>query len=141
MTGRNTPPDLAVEISNIKRRLDAIERKLNGLDDVFKPEIVFSYSGPLAVSISPTWTRRETGRMVEVHARLRVAGSTDTLIDIVKNGATILTVTILAGSLSVRRPCNGNDFLFYADQDVLYDEITTVGSGAEDLTLMHRFKR
>lgn len=138
MTAKTAPPRLDDEIGKLKRRVDALERKLNDLLDVFKPEIVFSYSGALAVSESPTWTRREAGRLVEVHARLRGAGSTDTVVEVQKNAVTFLTVTIPAGQLWAQRMCAE---FFSADSDVLHDVLTTPGTGAEDLTVAHRFKR
>lgn len=136
MTRGIAPPSIGSEFSSLKRRVDALERKLNDLLGQFKPEIVFSYSGALATSSSPTWTRREAGRLIEVHARLRVAGTTATEIDILRNDVVELTVTIPANQTYMK---SMTSLYFAPDQDVLHDEITVVGSGAVDLTVMHRF--
>jgi hypothetical protein len=138
MTGQNTPPTLDVELAKMKKRVDALERELRDLQVIFKPEIVFSYAGPLAVGESPTWTRREAGRIIEVVARLRVAGTTATTILIKKNNVTVLTVNLPAGQLHVEITCS---IFFAPDQDVLHDVISVVGTGATDLTVMHRFRR
>lgn len=137
MTASTKPPTVDGELSAIKKRLDAVERRLNDALNLYRPEIVFSYSGLLAVSESPTWTRREAGRLIEVHARLRVAGSTETVIDIWRNDDVELTITIPADQTYQKVTTS---ILFAADQDVLRDEITTAGAGATDLTVMHRFR-
>jgi hypothetical protein len=137
VTEYNVPPAFVEQINQIKKRLDALERRKNPLPDVDRPEIVFSYSGALAVSESMQWTRRETGVLVEVLARVRVAGGSDTVIEVQKNGTTEVTVTIPADQTWVKIPCAVS---FSADQDVLHDVLTTVGSGAMDLTVQHRFR-
>lgn len=138
MSTANTPPRIDSELSKMKKRIDALERRLNDLASIYRPEIVFSFSGPLTPGESPTWTRREAGRLIEVHARLRVAGTTDTVIEIHKNGEEVLTVTVPAGQAMVRVPTS---IFFAADMDVLHDVLTTAGTGAIDLTVMHRFRR
>lgn len=138
MSDKIAPPDLSGEIESLKKRLDALERQLRPLQSAFKPDIVFSYDGTLAASESPTYVSRESRRVIEVVARLRTAGSTATQISVHKNGVEALAVTIPADQLMVQIPCN---IFLAADQDVLHDEITTAGTGAEALTMIHRFRR
>ena len=75
--------------------------------------------------------------MMAVVAHLRVAGSTDTVVDVYKNDAVAVTVTVPADTGWVTVPCSVS---YRPDQDRLYDVITSAGSGAEDLTVQHRFK-
>lgn len=138
MSDKVAPPDLGGEIADLKRRVDALERQLRPIQSAFKPDIVFSYDGALSASESPTYVSRESRRVIEVVARLRVAGSTATEISVHKNGVEALAVTIPADQLAVHTPCN---IFLAADQDVLHDEITSAGSGAEALTMIHRFRR
>lgn len=138
MSDKNLPVDLGTEIGDLKQRLDALERQLRPIQAAFKPDIVFSHDGPLSASESPTYVTREARRVIEVVARLRTAGTTQTDISVHKNGVEALAVTIPADQLAVNVPCN---IFLAADQDVLHDEITAAGSGAEALTVIHRFRR
>ena len=134
----NVPPSVQRELSTLKQRVLNLERMLNDLRVAYRPEIVFSQSGPLALGSSPMWTRRESGLLVEVVALLRVPGSTDTSIDVFRNDTVMLTATIPAGLQMVRV---STQVAYGADQDNLHDEVTVVGAGAADLTMLHRFKR
>lgn len=138
MSDKVTPPDLSGELSDLKKRIDALERQLRPLASVFKPDITFSYAGALAAASSPPWVSRESRRLIEVVAALNTAGSTDTTIHILKNGSEALSVTIPATVLKVQVPCN---IFLGADQDILSDEIVTAGTSAADLTVIHRFRR
>lgn len=136
MSTSNTPTDPAKAVAALNRRVDILERRLRNLEGQFKPEITFSFDGPLAASTSPAWTRRESGRLVSIAAHLRVAGSDDTVVDVQVNETTVVTVTIPADVLSVVVPCSAT---VAADVDRIQDVITSVGSGAEGLTMQHRF--
>lgn len=136
MSTSNTPPDPGRAVAALNRRVDILERRLRALEGQFKPEITFSYSGALTESSSPVWTRRDTGRLMSIAAHLGTAGSTDTSIDVLVNEATIATVTIPATVNSVLVPCS---VIVNKDIDRLQDVIATVGTGAQDLTVQHRF--
>lgn len=138
MSDKNLPVELGDELSDMKRRIDALERQLRPITSAFKPDIVFSHDGALTVSESPTYVTREARRVIEVVARLRIAGTSETVLSIRKNGVEALSVTIPATQLSVNVPCN---IFLAADQDVLHDEIVTAGTDAEALTVIHRFRR
>lgn len=136
MSTSNTPPDPGKAVAELNRRVDILERRLRNLEGQFKPEITFSYSGALTASSSPVWTRRETGRLMSIAAHLGTAGTTATAINVLVNGVVVATATIPATVASVVIPCS---VVVHADVDRLQDIIATVGSGAQDLTVQHRF--
>ena len=139
MTRPLTPPEIGSELAALKRRVDALERRLRNLDDVFRPELEFSYSGALTASASPRAPRRAAGRLEEIVCELDTPGSTATVVDVLKNGVAEATVTIAAGFYTVRQMVYG--VTFSPTVDKIKAEITAAGTGAADLAVICRFNR
>lgn len=138
MSSSNTPPDPWKAIQALNRRVDILERRRNDLDDPFKPEIVFSYSGPLATATSPPYPFAVASRMFAVVCAVGTPGGTATTVDILKDDDPIGTATIPAGATIATVPISSK---WSPDQDILKFEITSAGSGAVDLTVSARFRR
>lgn len=136
MTGRLRDPDPWAVVAKLNRRVDTLERRLNRLEQQFKPEMVFYYDGPLAVAASGVWRRRETGRLVAATGSLLTAGSTATEVTVYKNGDSIGVLVIQAGQTFGQLPLSVR---FAPDVDTLQDQITTAGTGAASLTVQHRW--
>lgn len=96
----------------------------------------FSLPGVVTLDDSGTWVSEVNYRLVRVIGTLRVAGSTATVVIAKKNGATVGTLTIPAGSTGPVSATLGTDFL--ADVDKLAFETTSAGAGAYDLVVIPR---
>jgi hypothetical protein len=114
--------------------LDDRDRQLE--DNILRPEITASYPGAITASISPPWQSKRGKTLVEFHVLLNTAGSGNTVIELQKNGTAVSTLT-LGSSVTDKRVSLNVPWLNY--KDVLNFEITTAGSGAEDLTAIARF--
>jgi hypothetical protein len=131
-------PDLRRILGDLGRRVGILERRVTSaaaaVDD--SHEIIFSYAGELAASVSPPARVWRGGNLTVLAVTLGTAGSTDTIIDVLRNGTVVGTVTvpdsveIFNGEVSAR---------FAADSDTLTVEITTAGTGAADMTAAARF--
>jgi hypothetical protein len=131
-------PDLRRVLGDLGRRVGILERRVTSaaaaVDD--SHEIIFSYAGTLAETVSPPARVWRGGNLTVLAVSLGTAGSTDTIIDVLRNGAAVGTVTvpdsveIYNGEVSAR---------FVADVDTLTLEITTAGMGAADMTAAARF--
>lgn len=106
--------------------------------EILQPEIVFSLSGPVTPSASPPWVRRTDGVLVEVVGLLGTAGSSPTTVVIARNGAPIHTLTIPAGQTS--KVDAGLTIKYLDTADTLTDQVTAAGTGAANLTVLHRFR-
>lgn len=134
-----TPPDIRSTVKSILKRLDALERRLSNLarrrvvrDIPFTVEVVS------ASTSQPYYLPEPGGVVFEIVLSLRTPGTTDTTIDLLKNGNVVATVTIAAGSSvkiqgSLAVDYNGN-------QDRMNVEITAPGSGALGLDVQVRTK-
>lgn len=97
----------------------------------------FSYAGALASgTTSPPVRLRFSQTATLVAVTLGTAGSTSTVLDLLKNGVSVDTITVAAAGtihdevLSVA---------YTADTDVLELTVTTAGTGAADMTATVRF--
>lgn len=135
MSATNVPPNLESVIRGVNRRLDELERRLRAQPTQFSPETIHSWWGPLEIAISGVSTRRDPAQLVTIDAHLDVAGTTDTTVEVLKNGDVIATVVIPATLLTVNVPCS----VRFDTGDRLQDRVTVVGSGATSLTVHHRW--
>lgn len=110
-----------------------IERYLSDLMNKFdfRPEVTASYFGTPTVATSPPYRWRYDVYVGEATASLGTAGSTNTTIDVKKNGTTLQTITLGNGVSTASVAINT---AFTADTDVLTFAITAVGTGAQNLT-------
>lgn len=133
MTDRNAAPTVSGEIAELKGRVDDLERILRKKGDgVGQTDPTFSYSGALAASASPLWVARYPSRLITVVGILGTVGADETVVEVSKNGVVVATLTIAADQNFATTVCS---VFFAAAQDLLRFEITSPGSGAEDLTV------
>lgn len=105
-------------------------------DHTIQEEAKFSRPGALTVSESGPWVPRVGGTLVEVLCALRTAGSSNTVVTIYKNGASIGTITLGSGTtIAIQRSFNTT---FNVDTDIMHAAITTAGTGAAHLTVFGR---
>jgi hypothetical protein len=137
MSGTITRPDWAAAIADLARRLGNLERRTTPAVLVDGGhEIVFSYAGALTAAVSPPARVWRGGNLTVLAVTLGTAGSTSTVIDVLRNGTVVGTVTVPSsteiynGEVSAR---------FIADVDTLALEITSAGTGAAELTAAARF--
>lgn len=136
MTITNVPPDVQRLLSKMSQRIDILERRLRALENSYEPELPFVQSGAVSVGESPPWIRRKGGTLVGVLVALGAAGSSATVVTVRKNGSTVATVTLAAGTdqaeTTLSEPAAPNMDRFTA-------AVTTAGSGATDLTVHTRW--
>lgn len=131
------PPHIADQTSRTKTRIDSIERRLGPkIPNPLPYEVPFSLPGVVTASESGRARHPRGGRLVAVDAHLQTAGSTDTILTFKKSGVSIGTLTIPASATYADRIF---DVLFTALQEVVSVEVSTVGTGSEDLTVFCRF--
>jgi hypothetical protein len=133
-------PDLRRILGDLARRISILERRVTsaGASVDSAHEIVFSFAGDLAAAIAPPVRVWRGGNLAVLAITFTPggAGSTATVIDVLRNGTVVGTVTVPSsteiynGEVSAR---------FAADSDTLALEITTVGTGANDMTAAARF--
>lgn len=99
-------------------------------------ESIMSMSGNLALATSPPYRPPYAASIREVIALLGTAGSTNTTIDIKKNGNAFTTLTLGNGVNFYSATPNSS----FTTTDNLTVQVTGVGSGAKDLTVQTRFQ-
>lgn len=136
MSTRNVPPDIQALFSKVSSRLDVLERRLHALEAAYEPELPFVQSGAISVGQSPPWMRRKGGKLVEFVVLLGTAGSSPTVVAMLKNGVVIGTALLDAGvdqvHVTMSEPAA-------PDADRFVAAVTTAGSGAADLTVATRW--
>jgi hypothetical protein len=131
MSRAQLPPETDRELSTLKGRVSDLERILRRIEQAYKPEAMFSYSGVLAVASSGRWYSRTGGRLGSILFSLNTPGETDTVLELYKNGALLSPVTIPAGVDRVTIPFE--NVKFFPDADYLTLRISSAGAGAADL--------
>ena len=130
-------PTLQRALAALDRRLGLLERRVRQTSTTDTPqEIIFSYAGPLSATVSPPARVRRGGILSVLAVTMGTAGSTDTVIDILRNGTTVATVTVPSSTESYNAQVMAR---YTADGDTLALEITSVGTGAADMTAEARF--
>jgi hypothetical protein len=131
-------PDLRRALGDLARRVGILERRVSATTAAISAsvEIHFSYAGALTETVSPPARVWRGGNLTVLAVSLGTAGSTDTVIDVLRNGTVVGTVTvpdgveIFNGEVSAR---------FAADSDTLTLEITSAGIDSADMTAEARF--
>jgi hypothetical protein len=129
---RQVPRSHAGRLHELETRRQSAQQKPASEDEL----IVFSHAGALATSTSGPYVPLRKGRLFYVLCVLGTAGSSSTVVSIKKNGSEITTVT-LASSDTIEAKNLSTSFAVGADK--LTIGITTVGTGAADLTVECRF--
>lgn len=138
MTRPLLPPETEREIETLKRRVSDLERILKRLVKIWRPEIVYCVDEELdGHGESELFFLRESAKLVELLLSLRVPGTGETVVEIRRNGDSLGTLAIPAGSNGpVTRPFA---VTFGADSDYLTFEIITPSAAARGLTAQARF--
>jgi len=131
-------PDLRRILGDLARRVGILERRVTAaaasVDS--SSEIVFSFAGALTAATSPPARVWRGGNLTVLAVTFATAGSTSTVIDVLRNGTTVGTVTVPSsteiynGEVSAR---------FAADVDTIALAVNTAGTGAADMTAAARF--
>lgn len=140
MTASLDSPTLGRALRALERRVRDLERALTTRLPTTTPksqrqEAVFSYAGTLTVATSPRWYPRTTARLTQVVASLATAGTSDTVVTVYVNGTSVGTLTLRSG---VTKASGSFTSALTADTDHLRVGVTTVGTGAADLTVQAR---
>lgn len=138
MTRPLLPPELEREVERLKIRVSDLERILQRLVRIWRPEIVYSIDEQLdGHGESERFYLRQSAKLVELLLSLRVAGTEETVVEIRRNGDSLGTVTIPAGQNGpVSRPFA---VMFGADSDYLTFEVIAPSPAARGLTAQARF--
>lgn len=133
------PPDLRRVFTDLQRRVGILERRV-GLSSTAtntpaNNDIIFSYAGALAASESPPVKLRYGGFLATLAVALGTAGSSDTTLEVKRNGATVATVVVPSSSADYSATVGAR----VAGEDRISVEIVTAGTGAADMTAAARF--
>lgn len=133
-----TRPDWSTAIADLQRRLAALERRLTPKMPAMTAELVFSYAGAL---VSAT---ESPPKLFVVPANLGLlavaftsgeAGSTDTILEVKKNGSVAGTVTVPASTETY----TASVAVAFVIGDTISLNVATAGTGAADMTATARF--
>lgn len=131
-------PDLRRILGDLARRIGILERRITAASASVDSshEIIFSYPGDLTAATSPPARVWRGGNLTALAVTLDTAGSTSTVIDVLRNGSVVGTVTVPSSTENYNGEVSAR---FVADVDTLAIEITSVGTGAADMTAAARF--
>lgn len=129
---------------NDKRRIAALERRVGILEQALRStgapdvdELVFSYSGPLVSGVESAPKIIRTSCVVGTLAvafKPTTAGSTATILDILRNGTVAITITVPASTTKYVAPVA----VAYSAGDTIALKVATAGTGAADMTATAR---
>jgi hypothetical protein len=133
-------PDLRRILAELARRVGILERRISSAAATISAgtngEIIFSYAGTLASSTeSPPVKLRYAGFLASLAVALGTDGSTDTTLEVNRNGSVIATVVV---------PDTVSDYVVVVGvrvnaEDRLSLTVDTAGTGAADMTAAARF--
>lgn len=131
-------PDLRRALADLASRIGVLERRVTSAAAAVdnSHEIIFSYAGALTAAASPPARVWRGGNLTVLAVTFATAGSTSTIIDVLRNGITVGTVTVPSSTEAYNGEVSAR---FVADVDTLALEVTTAGTGAADMTAAARF--
>lgn len=137
MTGSLVPPRSAEQISRTKSRVTDLERRLARPNPSPTGYVAkFSLHGSLYISTSGIDSHPTGGRLLHVYGYLDVAGSTTTVVSLLKNGTSF-------GYLKFPSGVTYNEYVvsidFSARKDEFQVSITSAGTGAKSLSVFGQF--
>lgn len=136
---RRRPPATAAATN--RRDIGVLQRRLRTAGGDTRPpkaeplEAVFSHAGTPTTTESGRWYPRRTATLTDVFVSLGTAGSSNTVVTVYVNGGSQGTITLGSGVHSAHGTF---DDVLVDDTDYLTVAATTVGTGAEDLTIQAR---
>lgn len=140
MTRPLLPPETEREIEHLKVRVTDLERRLRALIEQRPPETIFSLPGALYVTASNRWYPRADEKAIELLVSLVVAGTSPTLVRILKNDVEVRELEVPAGQ-GADSPLVVNAAIeLQRNADDLRVEVVTAGEGAEGLNVQVRLK-
>lgn len=140
MTVQTQPPDIGTHVRRLEHRIELLERPIRrqstGRPAPDEPlEAIFSHAGTLPTTPSPRWYPRRTARLYTVVVSLAIAGTSNTVVTVYVNGGSQGTITLASG---VNKNSAAFNNVLVADTDYLTVTVTTVGTGAKDITVQGR---
>lgn len=129
-----TRPDWSTVLADYGKRIRALEAALRAKDaNVFIPvPYIAHFKGPVTTSVAAKQAAWSTGIGRFVVATLTTAGSTDTIVDIIVDAVVVASLTIPSGSTT---PVGGRIGVVVYAHNKIWFEVTTAGTGAEDLVV------
>jgi hypothetical protein len=131
-------PDDRRRIADLERRVGILERALRATGAVFVDELVFSYNGPLSSGTESAPKIIRTSGVLGVLAvafKPGAAGSTDTVLEVLRNGTVAVTITVPASTTEFVAPVA----VAFSGGDTIALVVATAGAGAADMTAAARF--
>lgn len=140
MSRSTIPPDRARGHEVHKRRLTDLERRVDDYsEDDYRPEAIFTISGPIILGELPDYIPRTVVHLTEVFAVLKTPSSSGLVtFDLLRSGTTLDTVSFDVDELALG-PLRYDDALA-PDVDRLTIDVTARGTGARDLSVFARFR-
>lgn len=131
MTEANKTLDMLDKLVEYERRIYELERRrqVTDFDGPILP--VFSLAGSMTLTESPPWYGLRMTPLNTAHCALLTAGSSSTVVTINLNGSALATVTLASSVKTGRAPLGIN----LGPDEYITAEVTTVGTGAADLTV------
>lgn len=132
-------PNARDQLADLEARVANLERRINFDDGSgrVQNEIVFSYAGGLTDDAeSPPIRSPYSHTLVSVNFMLGIVGTSDTIIEVKRNGLVQKTATIPAGEKAYLAVV---DVDIGKDQDYITLRVVTAGTDAADLTAQARF--
>lgn len=132
MSERLMRPTFEGEVSSLKARVDALERKLRKGGVALLPELTFVFPGALITTTSPKKRAPEERRYRAVTIDLVTAGTTATTLRLLKNGVAAGADIVLAAGVTYTEL--SLVVLVAPRTDTLQVQVVTPGTGAQSLT-------
>lgn len=133
MTESLQPQTWGSALSAVKGRLDKVERKIREFGSFGQPELTWILAGPIYTITMPKKRVPEDRRYHYLVVDLTTAGSTATVLRLMKNGSTVEDFT-LAASSTYRKFDLADALVVVPGTDYVQLRIVTAGTGAVDLT-------
>lgn len=136
MTSSLQQPTTDRELERLKIRVTALEKALGRLVELYRPEELFDFPGPIYASESDRYRPSSTTTIADVLMTLLEAGTTDTVVEMLKNGSSVDSFTIPANTRSLLIAVSQT----YTNGDELSFAVETAGNGARGLLVAARHR-
>lgn len=134
----NLPANIKRDLASIELEIRKLWQKVNSPNEFFLYDVPFSFAGELFASESPRYYSPNAGLyLVQLWASLGTPGTSNTVVEVRKNGAAIATLTFGSG---VQLKRTALQEIIQTGVDYLTMAVTGVGTGARDLDVQARFR-